>query len=227
MSTSVTTNETKVATTKQRWLYSLANLGNTIPYQLTSFFLFFYTDVKRLPVALASSAMFFYSIWDAINNPIMGYISDRTKSRWGRRIPYMLFGTVPFALTFALVWFAPFDGVEQTTALLIYMIAITFVWEGLGTVVSTAYYSLLPEMFRSYSERTKVAVSMNIVQVVGLFIGLAGAPILADMIGWPMTGVIFAVIVVIVYYIGLRGMFEHRSSVEARSDFPPIWWTRS
>jgi GPH family glycoside/pentoside/hexuronide:cation symporter len=217
MSTLVTTIETKVATTKQRWLYSLANLGNTIPYQLTSFFLFFYTDVKRLPVALASSVMFFYSIWDAINNPIMGYISDCTKSRWGRRIPYMLFGTVPFAFSFALVWFAPFDGVEQTMALLIYMIVVTFVWEGLGTVVSTAYYSLLPEMFRSYSERTKVAVSMNIVQVVGLFIGLAGAPILADTIGWPMAGVFFAVIVVIVYYIGLRGMFEHRSSVEAKS----------
>ena len=216
MSTVVTTGE-KIATTKQRWLYSLANLGNTIPYQLASYFLFFYTDVKRLPVVLATRVMFFYSIWDAINNPIMGYISDRTKSRWGRRIPYMRFGIIPFALSFALVWFVPFDGVEQTTALLIYMIVITFAWEGLGTVVSTAYYSLLPEMFRSYSERTQVAVSMNIVQVFGLFIGLAGAPMLADMIGWPTTGAIFAVIVIIVYYIGLQGMFEHRSSVESES----------
>ncbi|MEW6718708.1 MAG: MFS transporter, partial [Chloroflexota bacterium] len=209
--------ETQVATTKQRWLYSLANLGNTIPYQLSSFILFFYTDVKRLPVAMASIVVFFFSIWDAVNNPIMGFISDRTKTRWGRRIPYMLFGTVPFALFFALIWFAPYDGVEQTIPLLLFMIFITFTWEGLGTIVSTAYYSLLPEMFRSYSERTNVAVSMNIVQVVGLFIGLAGAPILADMVGWPLTGVIFAVIVVVVYYIGLQGMYEFRSSIEAES----------
>jgi GPH family glycoside/pentoside/hexuronide:cation symporter len=217
MTASYITTEHKTPTTKQRWLYSFANLGNTIPYQVASFILFYYTDVKRLPVAMATSVMFFYSIWDAINNPIMGYISDRTKTRWGRRIPYLLFGTVPYALSFVLIWLAPFDGVEQTTALLLYMIFIPFIWEGLGTVVSTAYYSLLPEMFSGYSDRTNVAVSMNIVQVVGLFIGLAGAPILSDMLGWPMMSVIFAVIVIIAFYTGIQGMFERRASVEAQA----------
>jgi GPH family glycoside/pentoside/hexuronide:cation symporter len=70
-------------------------------------------------------------------------------------------------------------------------------------------------MFQSYESRTKVAVSMNIVQVVGLFIGLAGTPILSDMIGWPATAAIFAVIVIVMFYIGLPGMFERRRSVEA------------
>jgi hypothetical protein len=79
---SVTTDELKEPTVGQRWLYSLANMGNTIPYQMANFFLFFFTDVRRLPVAIASSVMFAYSIWDAVNNPIMGYISDRTKTRW-------------------------------------------------------------------------------------------------------------------------------------------------
>lgn len=210
-------SDIKTATTKQRWLYSLANLGNTIPYQMASFILFFYTDVMRLPVALASSVMFVYSIWDAINNPIMGYISDRTKTRWGRRIPYLRFGIIPYAISFVFVWLAPFDGVNQTTALLLYMLIVPFAWEGLGTVISTAYYSLLPEMFSTYSERTKVAVSMNIIQVIGLFIGLAGTPLLADMIGWAWTSVIFAVIVVVVVYIGLQGMFERSSSVQAKA----------
>jgi GPH family glycoside/pentoside/hexuronide:cation symporter len=218
---SVTTDELKEPTVGQRWLYSLANMGNTIPYQMANFFLFFFTDVRRLPVAIASSVMFAYSIWDAVNNPIMGYISDRTKTRWGRRIPYMLFGIVPYALAFVAVWLAPFDGVEQTTALMLYMIVATFLWEGLGTVVSTAYYSLLPEMFSSYSERTKVAVSMNIVQIVGLFIGLAATPILADKLGWGLTAAIFAVVVVVTYYIGLQGMYERESSVRAESI--PLW----
>lgn len=191
-------SDIKTATTKQRWLYSLANLGNTIPYQMASFILFFYTDVMRLPVALASSVMFVYSIWDAANNPIMGYISDCTKTRWGRRIPYLRFGIIPYAISFVFIWMAPFDGVNQTTALLLYMLFVPFVWEGLGTVISTAYYSLLPEMFSTYSERTKVAVSMNIIQVIGLFIGLAGTPLLADMIGWAWISVIFAVIVIVV-----------------------------
>lgn len=217
MSSYIAADPSIKTTPKQQWLYSLANIGNTIPYEMSSFILFLYTDVKKLPVAIATSIMFVYSIWDAVNNPIMGYISDRTKTRWGRRIPYMRFGVVPYAIFFVLIWLAPFDGITQTTALAIYMIIVPFIWEGLGTVVSVAYYSLLPEMFTTYSERTSVAVTMNVVQVVGLFIGLAGTPILAENIGWPMTGVIFAVIVVIAYYIGLRGMFERKRSVEAES----------
>lgn len=203
------------ATNKQRWLYSIANLGHVIPTQMVGFVLFFFTDIKRLPVAIASAVMFAYSIWDAVNNPIMGYITDRTKSPWGRRIPYLKFGAVPFALSLIFIWIAPFDGVEQTKALMFYMIFVPFLWEGLGTMMTTAYFSLLPEMFSTYEDRAKVAVSMNIIQVIGLFIGMAGTPVLADKLGWVQTAVIFAVISIVAYYIGLPGMFERKSSIEA------------
>ncbi len=221
MSTAITTEETYVATTKQRWLYSIANLGHVIPAQMVGFVLFFFTDIKRLPVAIASGVMFAYSIWDAVNNPIMGYISDRTKSKWGRRIPYLKFGAVPFALSLILIWLAPFDGVEQTTALALFMIFVPFIWEGLGTMTTTAYYALLPEMFNTYESRTKVAVSMNIIQVIGLFIGMAGTPILTEKIGWVWTAVIFAVFTIVTYYVGLPGMFERKSSIDAES--VPFW----
>lgn len=202
-------------TNKQRWLYSLANLGHVIPSQMVGFVLFFFTDIKRLPVVIASGVMFAYSLWDAINNPIMGYISDRTKSRWGRRIPYLKFGAIPFALSLILIWLAPYDGVDQTTSLMLYMIFVPFLWEGLGTMTTTAYYALLPEMFSTYEDRTKVAVSMNIIQVLGLFIGMAGTPLLTDKLGWVTTAAIYAVITILTYYIGLTGMFERQSSVEA------------
>jgi GPH family glycoside/pentoside/hexuronide:cation symporter len=202
-------------TNRQRWLYSLANLGHVIPIQMVGFVLFFFTDVKRLPVAIASGVMFAYSIWDAVNNPIMGFISDRTKSRWGRRIPYIKYGAIPFALSLILIWLAPFDGVEQTKSLMLYMIFVPFLWEGLGTMTTTAYYSLLPEMFVTYEDRTKVAVSMNIIQVIGLFIGMAGTPALTATIGWVPTAAIFALITIITYYVGLPGMFERQSSVDA------------
>jgi glycoside/pentoside/hexuronide:cation symporter, GPH family len=208
-------SESQAPTTKQRWLYSIANLGHVIPTQMVGFVLFFFTDIKRLPVAIASGVMFAYSIWDAVNNPVMGYLSDRTKSRWGRRIPYIKFGAVPFALSLILIWLAPFDGVEQTTALMLYMIFVPFLWEGLGTMTTTAYYSLLPEMFSTYEDRAKVAVSMNIIQVVGLFIGMAGTPILTEKIGWVATAAVYGVITIVTYYVGLPGMFERQSSVEA------------
>ncbi len=204
-------------TSKQRWLYSIANLGHVIPAQMVGFVLFFFTDIKRLPVAVASAVMFAYSIWDAVNNPIMGYISDRTKSRWGRRIPYIRFGAIPFALSLVFIWLAPYDGVEQTRALALYMIFVPFLWEGLGTMTTTAYYSLLPEMFVTYEDRTKVAVSMNIIQVIGLFIGMAGTPVLTDKLGWWQTAAIFALITIVTYFVGLPGMFERRSSVIAEN----------
>lgn len=205
-----------VATNKQKWLYSIANLGNTIPYQAVgAVVLFYYTDVKRLPATWAAVVMTIYAIYNAFNNPVMGYISDRTRSRWGRRIPYIMFGTLPYAVTFALLFLAPFDGQGQPVALLIYFALFLFLWEGLGTAVSTAYYSLLPEMFRKYRERTDVAVRMNVVQTIGLLIGAAAPAALASALGWPLMGVLLAVIAAAALYIGLPGMFEPKDAQEA------------
>lgn len=202
-------------TNKQRWLYSIANLGNTIPYQAVgAVILFFYTDVKNLPATWAATVMTIYAIYNALNNPILGYLSDRTRTRWGRRIPYMLFGTVPYVLAFALLFFVPFDGLDQPVPLLLYFIIGLFIWEGLGTAVSTGYYSLMPEMFRDYKERTDVAVRMNIVQTVGLLIGAALPTYLAATFGWPLMGVIFAVVAAVAMYVGLPGMVEHPDVME-------------
>jgi GPH family glycoside/pentoside/hexuronide:cation symporter len=99
---------------------------------------------------------------------------------------------------------------------MLFMIFVPFLWEGLGTMTTTAYYALLPEMFTTYEDRTKVAVSMNIVQVIGLFIGMAGTPLLTDKLGWVTTAAIYAVITIVTYYVGLTGMFERQSSVEAQ-----------
>ncbi len=87
-----------------RWLYAAAMLGLQIPAQVVNVsLLFFYTDVKRLPPQWSAIALTLYAIYNAINNPLLGYLSDRTKTRWGRRLPYMLFGTLPWMLIFALL----------------------------------------------------------------------------------------------------------------------------
>lgn len=198
-------------TNKQRWLYSIANLGNTIPYQAVgAVALFYYTDVKRLPATWAATAFAIYAIYNAINNPIVGYFSDRTRSRWGRRVPFILFGMLPSAIAFTFLFNAPFDGRENPVALLIYFVAFLFLWEALGTVVSVAYYSLLPEMFRSYQERTDVAVRMNVVQTIGLLIGAAAPSALAAALGWPLMAIIFAVLAAGAMYFGLPGMMASR-----------------
>lgn len=202
-------------TSKQRWLYSIANLGNVIPYQAVgAILLFYYTDFKHLPVKWAALAMTIYAIYNAINNPIMGYFSDRTRSRWGRRIPWLLFLTLPCMVAFAFIWMAPFDGIKEPGKLLAYFYIVLFIWEGLATMTSTAYYSLLPEMFMDYKERTDVSVRMNVVQTVGLLIGAALPAVLSTALGYPLMGIIFAALAAAAVYIGIPGMFERKGYQE-------------
>lgn len=202
---------------RQRWLYSIANLGNSIPYQAVgAVLLFFYTDVKHMPAGWAAIAMSIYGIYNALNNPLLGYLQDRTRSRWGRRLPYILFSTLPYALAFILLWTPPFDGRQNPVGLLFYFIFFLFLWEGLGTAVSTAYYSLFPEMYTSYQERTDVAVRMNAVEVVGMIIGAALAPVLSEAIGYFPMSVLFALMAGGAMYLGLPAMFERRSYQEEK-----------
>lgn len=206
----MSTHALRVPTRRESWLYAIANLGGSIPYQaFGAVVLFYYTDVKLLSPAVAALIMTIYAIWNAVNNPIIGHISDRTNTKWGRRLPYIRFGAIPYAIAFALIWLAPFDGKTQPTELAIWFLVTIIVFEGLGTAVSMAgHLALLPEMFPTFKSRLDVAVRMNWIQTAGLFIGAALPPILASLLGYPLMGLIFALVACTAYFIGLQGMFE-------------------
>ena len=212
---------------KTRMLYSLSSLGITIPAEAVAGVIAFYiVDVKNLPVAWYSTFWFFYTIYNAANNPVLGFMSDRTRSRWGRRLPYILFTGLPYALAFALLFTAPFDGRSNPAGLLIYFGAAIIVWEGLYTALATGYYGLLPEMFGTYEERTDVAARMNIFQIIGLFIGAALPPMLANLLGWHIMAMGFAGVSVIAIYAGYPAMFE-RKELQTDTSFPFVDALRS
>lgn len=201
-------------TPRQRWLYALINLGLTIPAQAGSFLLLYYVDVQKLPPSWAATTMSLFAVYNAVNNPIIGFLSDRTRSRWGRRIPYLRFGALPTLVFFALLFFAPVSGAQNPGALLAYFVVVWVLWESFGTAAGTGYLALLPEMFRTYAERTDVAWRMNLVQVLGLLIGLALPPVLAARIGWGPMAAVFAGVAALAIYSGLRGVFERPGSQE-------------
>ena len=206
--------------TKTRVMYALSSLGITIPGEAVAGVIAFYiVDIKNLPVAWYSTFWFFYTIYNALNNPALGYLSDRTRSRWGRRLPYILFGGLPYALAFSLLFTAPFDGKSDPRGLLIYFGTAIIIWEGLYTALATGYYGLLPEMFGSYEERTDVAAKMNIFQIIGLFIGAALPPMLANLMGWSNMAMVFAGVSVIAIYAGYPAMFE-RAELKTDTGFP-------
>ncbi|MBE0672558.1 MAG: MFS transporter [Anaerolineales bacterium] len=206
--------------TKTRVMYGLTSLGVATPVEAISGIVAFYiVDVKNLPATWYATFWFFYTLYNAINNPVLGYFSDRTRSRWGRRLPYVLFGGLPYAVSFALIFSIPFDGKDNPIALLTWFGAAIVIWEGLYTALATGYYGLLPEMFSTHEERTDAAAKMNIFQTVALVLGAALPPLLAQILGWSGMATVLAVISLIAIYIGYPFLFE-RKDLKTDTSFP-------
>lgn len=205
---------------RTRVMYALMSLGIATPAEAVAGIIAFYiVDVKNLPAPWYAAFWFFYTIYNAFNNPALGYLSDRTRTRWGRRLPYILFGGLPYAVVFALLFTVPFDGRDNPTGLLLYFGTAIVIWEGLYTAFATGYYGLLPEMFADYRERTDTAAKMNIFQTVALVLGAALPPLLAKILGWPGMASVLAVISVAAIYIGYPALFE-RKDLKTDTSFP-------
>jgi len=98
--------------------YGFGDIGSNIFIVTSGFFLlFFLTNVLGINPALAGMALLFPKLWDVVSDPIMGAMSDRTRSRWGRRRPYLLYGALPFGLTFFLMFIDPGYASETARAL--------------------------------------------------------------------------------------------------------------
>ena len=93
---------------KTKLIYGVGDVGNAMVNSAIGFFLMiFYTDGALIAPALAANALLVGKIWDAINDPLFGWISDRTTSRFGKRRVYMIFAALPLAVAVALLWSVP------------------------------------------------------------------------------------------------------------------------
>ena len=206
----------EVTSSAVRWRYALLNLGLVIPAQLSSFLLLYYVDHLRVDPVKFAALMSAFAVYNAVDNQVIGHLSDRTRGRWGRRLPYLWLATLPAMLGLALMFNAPATGER---GLLLYFAFAWLLWETASTMLGTAYLGLLPEMFRSFAERSDVAVRMNAVQVVGLLLGLALPPLLAARLGWGAVGAGLALLCALLVYGNLRPLFE-RPQVRAAPPLP-------
>lgn len=121
---------------------------------IAAYFPIFLTDVVGIAPAVAAVALFIGKSWDYINDPLIGHISDRTRSRWGRRRPYLLFGALPFGLMFAFLWWKP--PWDAPSTLLIYYTVMFVLYDAANTFVGMPYFALTPELTEDYDERTEL-----------------------------------------------------------------------
>lgn len=138
--------------------YGAGDLGPAIAANILVFFLlYFFTNVAGLPAGLAGSILAIGKVSDAINDPIAGILSDRTRTRWGRRIPWMLFGAIPFGIFFFLQWIVPTFSADPETNnwyLFAYYIIVATLFNLAYTAVNLPYTALTPELTQDYNERT-------------------------------------------------------------------------
>lgn len=175
-----TTTNAKL-TTRTKLLFSTGDLSTSIPLAILMFFqLYFLTDIAGLRPDYAGWAIGASRLWDAVNDPLFGLLSDRIRTRWGRRRVLLLFGAVPLGVFFMLMWVVP--DLDQFWLAVYY--AITFIlFDTAFTVVHVGYNSLTPELTSDYDERS----SLNGYRMVFSISGTLGAIILATVLGWSIT----------------------------------------
>jgi glycoside/pentoside/hexuronide:cation symporter, GPH family len=151
-------------------IWGIASLGtSTISGIFGALQPIFYQDYLGLGARWIAIAAAIYAVWNALNDPLFGYITDGTRSRMGRRIPYMRF-TAPFlALFFVMVWFAP-RGAGQI-GIFIWMLASMLLYDTAYTIVGLVYSALLPEVSESDAERNGLQVSSSLFGLLGTLLG--------------------------------------------------------
>jgi GPH family glycoside/pentoside/hexuronide:cation symporter len=198
-------------------LYGVGDTGFSLTTTIIgAYFLIFLTDVVGVPPGVAAIAIFVGKSWDYINDPIIGHLSDRTRTRWGRRRPYLLFGPLPFALAFAMLWWRPpWDDVPLLAS---YYALAYIVFDTAASLVYMPYFALTPELTSDYDERTSLTTYRMFFSILGSLIAFT-VPLLIIGTLEPGSaqraltmGVLFSVMSAVplfLVFIGTRERQEH------------------
>ena len=155
---------------KTKFFYGVASLGSaTISGIYAALLTIFYQDYIGMSSKWIGIAMIIYAVWNAINDPLFGQITDHTRSKLGRRIPYMRF-TAPFlAITFILVWLVPPDA-DQVVQF-VWMLITMLLYDTCYTIIGLVHGALMPEISESDSERAQLNISSTLFGLVGTLLG--------------------------------------------------------
>jgi sugar (glycoside-pentoside-hexuronide) transporter len=167
--------------------YSLPALGSAVVLISVGVYLpNFYTDELLVAPALLSWVFLLGRFWDAVTDPLMGFVSDRTRTRWGRRRPYFLLSSVPICVLFYLIW-SP-DGSLSERELFVYLLITYLGLYTFWTVFNIPYISLGAEMTTSYHERTRVYGGRQAFFFAGTALGTLAPVYFVSQAGNPRDG---------------------------------------
>jgi GPH family glycoside/pentoside/hexuronide:cation symporter len=191
--------------------YSFINLGTTIVWSIVDgWLLYFYLPpngqgMTLVPVALYGMAVLSSRILNALLTPLIGYWSDHSHSRWGRRLPFIFVSSLPYLVCFVLLWLPPVKG--ESVINLVYLAVILVLFNLAQSLVVIPFGSLLPELARADRHRVRMTAWSASFQLVGVIVaGLAG--LLIEQKGFVLTMVIYALVILPLFYLPLMVLSE-------------------
>ncbi|MBY8992829.1 MAG: MFS transporter [Candidatus Lokiarchaeota archaeon] len=190
----------------QKWSFSL---GNGVEWFINAAFnlwvFTFYFTAVGLDVNLIRTAFIIWTIWNAINDPLIGYISDRTHSRWGRRRIFIMIGIIPVLVLEILIWLPPLSG---EMAQFFYLLIMLILYDTAYTLIALPTDSLFPELYTTVEERTQVNTMRQILAAIGLILAALIPGIFigdqATVDGYLMNGIVTTIIVGVSMVIFLK-----------------------
>lgn len=212
--------------TRTKWFYGVGDIGNATVNSAIQFFLNkFFTDVALISPALVAAAMLIGKIWDAVNDPLFGWLTDRTKSRFGKRRVYMLFGAIPLGISIALLWFVP-TGMSQVMTFI--WIALAFLlFDTLWTLTNVPYYAMTSELTDDYDERSSLTVYRMSLAVPFYLIGAALTPMIVgfftvERTGYAYIGIIYGALASLALLVSALGLKERPHVVSSEGEPNPF-----
>ncbi|MDD4316720.1 MAG: MFS transporter [Clostridia bacterium] len=190
--------------------YGIGMFGTSLPINMfRGFAAAFYVLKLGLDMEMLSLILFIYTFVDAVDNPIYGILSDNTRTRFGRRKPWLVVG-VPLFTLFFILFFSPPAGLDKSGlfvwALIFYLITGT-----LDSLINANYGALFPELFPEEEKRAKTNAIRQIFQLVAMVIGIALTPMITSKLGYTLTAVVYGLLALAVVLYMALGIRETKS----------------
>ena len=200
--------------------YSIGMFGTSIPINmLKTYAAFYYVDKLGMTTVQMSLMLFIYTFIDAIDNPVYGFLSDRTRSRWGRRRPWLTIGAP--LLVLCLIAFYSTPAFLAGNSLFAYCMLFYILTGTLDSVINANYAALFPELFRDDSSRAKANALRQAFQLVAMIISIALTPMVTSKLGYSLTSILYGLLGggVILYMT----FTSHETKVQVDEEKPQLW----
>jgi len=200
--------------------YAIGMFGTSIPINmLKTYAAIYYVDTLGLTTVQFASILSIYTFIDALDNPVYGFLSDRTRTRWGRRRPWLVISTLLLVLFF-IGFYSPPAGMAANT-LFGYCMLFYFMAGTLDSVVNANYGALFPELFRTDASRASTNALRQAFQLVAMIISIALTPMITSAIGYQLTSIIYGILggAVILY----MAFTSREVSITEEEEKPQLW----